>query len=359
MKNPKGCLDYIKDASNVESVGAAGVAALEVTFMSRSSERKLGFTLVELLVVIAIIGILIALLLPAVQKIRESAARAKCQNNIRQQALALHAYHDANKLFPYGQFNGYVANSQTVPPAYGVNCRVTWPFHIMPYIDLKTTYDTFMDWQIANPNGVSYGTPVRMTTYSTYACPSDPNGVYTDVNEGLHTSYLANNGNTEFWNTSNPALPRAGGTSNTGVMMSGARLKLRDILDGTSNTLLLSETLHWPMRMTVPPAPAGMSREERRGRVFNGYFGETFFSTKYTPNTANVDGCFRCPDQPPAYLPCAQVGNAAIQSARSMHSGGVNAAMSDGSVRFVSEDIDPTVWSAMGTRAGFEPVNMP
>jgi prepilin-type N-terminal cleavage/methylation domain-containing protein/prepilin-type processing-associated H-X9-DG protein len=327
--------------------------------MPRPGSRRVGFTLIELLVVIAIIAILIGLLLPAVQKVRAAADRARCQNNLKQQALALNTYHDAFKKFPYGQFNGFVANTQTVPPAFGVNCRVTWPFHVMPYIDLQPTYETFMAWQTANPNGFSYSTPVRMTTYRTYACPSDPHGVYADVNEGLHTSYLANNGSTEFWNTANPDLPRTGGKFNTGVMMSGAQLTLTEVADGTSNTLLLSETLHWPMRMTVPPAPAGMSREDRRGRVFNGYFGETMFSTKYTPNTANVDGCFRCPDQPPPYLPCAQVGNAAIQSARSLHSGGVNAAMGDASVRFVSDNVDPTTWTAMGTRAGSEPANVP
>ena len=327
--------------------------------MPRFRSRRSGFTLIELLVVIAIIAILIGLLLPAVQKVREAANRAKCSNNMKQQALALHNFHDAYKKFPYGQFNGFVANSQTVPPAFGVNCRVTWPFHIMPYMELQSTYQSFMAWQAANPNGFSYSFPDRMTTYRTYACPSDPYGMFTDVNEGVHTSYTANNGSTVFWDNADPNLPRTGGTFNTGVMMSGAQLSLTNILDGTSNTLLLSETVHWPMRLAVPPAPAGFAREERRGRIFNGYYGETFFSTKYSPNTATADLCFRCPDQWPAYAPCFQQSNLVLLSARSLHTGGVNVAMGDASVRYMTDNVDPTAWTAMGTRAGSEPVNVP
>jgi prepilin-type processing-associated H-X9-DG protein len=95
--------------------------------------------------------------------------------------------------------------------------------------------------------------------------------------------------------------------------------------------------------------------------MYNTYQGETFFSTLYLPNTANADAQFSCGAGLPTYMPCSAIGGGAnsINSARSLHTGGVNVALCDGSTRFISNNVDPTVWSAMGTRAGGEVVNTP
>src|SRR5262245_6386293 len=107
----------------------------------RSSPRPAGFTLVELLVVIAIIGVLVALLLPAVQAAREAARRSQCSNNLKQIGLAMHNHHDTLLAFPYGQFGGYANNSSLPsPPAFTTKSSVTWPILILPYAEQVPLY---------------------------------------------------------------------------------------------------------------------------------------------------------------------------------------------------------------------------
>jgi prepilin-type processing-associated H-X9-DG protein len=153
-----------------------------------------------------------------------------------------------------------------------------------------------------------------------------------------------------FWNGT--TIPAAAGALNTGVILTGAQINIQGITDGTSNTLLVSETCRWNMT----------GSDDRRGRMFNTYQGETFFSTLYAPNTATADAQFSCGANLPAYLPCTAVGGGAnsINSARSMHNGraGVNAAFADGTVKFVVNSINIGTWNALGTRAGGETVDI-
>lgn len=311
----------------------------------RPLSLRRGFTLVELLVVIAIIGVLVALLLPAVQAAREASRRIKCSNNLKQIGLAMHNHHDTLNFLPHGQFGGYANNSTLpVPPAPAVRAAITWPIIILPFAEQRPLYDKIFAWMVANAaTTASYSAPadIKENKLNFYMCPTDAYaGKVTP--EGAHTSYVACNGNTLFWDNT-ATLPKAGGIMNTGPILVNEKLTLAAITDGTSNTLLASETLQWAA--------------DRRGRMFNSYQGETLFSTLRQPNSPAADAQYSCGTAPlPTYMPCTAIAGGAnsINSARALHPGGVNALMCDGSVRGFTQTIDINTWSALGTRAGNE-----
>jgi prepilin-type N-terminal cleavage/methylation domain-containing protein len=319
-----------------------------------SPQRRAAFTLIELLVVIAIIAILIALLVPAVQKVRDAAARTQCVNNMKQIALAFHGFHDANKKLPYGQYGTWAQNSGLpTPPAPSPDGCIGWPVTILPYLDQGPAYTTIWNYFVANPTVEGFSaTPVNQNVFAVYICPSDPYAPQaTQTPEGFQTNYHANNGSTVFWNGT-ATLPQAGGINNNGVILVGAQVTLVGITDGTSNTLLISESMRWNQT----------GSDDRRGRMFNTYQGETLFSTLYPPNTTIADAQFSCGTNLPFYMPCSSIGGGAnaINSVRSLHngSGGVNAAFSDGSVHWVANSILLSNWQSMGTRAGNEVTDM-
>jgi prepilin-type N-terminal cleavage/methylation domain-containing protein len=305
------------------------------------------FTLIELLVVIAIIAILVGLLLPAVQKVREAAARMKCSNNLKQWALALHGYHDANGHLPFGSTNN---SAHTV--------RQTWVMYVWPFVEQDN---------LARPN--NYKSPFYLPPgtiaftlnglcgqhVAIYLCPSDNGLIDQNIGQWQRTrgNYMVNWGNALYDDTRPPptgtAVPgnrgpfyHIGGFRSTPGMA-----RIADITDGTSNTLLLSESLIAKVA----------SDNDWRGDIHNDD-GVFRFHTVLTPNSSAPDlinnRTYFTPNNDPL-MPVA-LGNPQRAAARSRHIGGVNAALCDGSIRFVSNGIALNTWMALGSMAGGEVV---
>jgi prepilin-type N-terminal cleavage/methylation domain-containing protein/prepilin-type processing-associated H-X9-DG protein len=306
--------------------------------MSQLHLRRRAFTLVELLVVIAIIGILIALLLPAVQAAREAAKRSECTNNLKQLALALHNYHDTFKSFPPGQWNLLGTNSPT-----NHFIRQCWMQSILKFIESGNLSERIEQYQ---PTTYTCHIPGVEDPIASFMCPSDPNagknltyGAGTNPTpnpaQGFHGNYVACAGSTLFGNTGQ-------GNRLNGMFYCFSTEKFRDLTDGTSNTAMFSEIL----------LSEDTSGHDLRGRYHNTWQGNNLFSTLYPPNTPVPDRSSYCVSIPRA--PCSAGSSDFVQFARSQHPGGVNVALFDGSVRFVAETIDLNTWRAVGTREGNE-----
>jgi prepilin-type N-terminal cleavage/methylation domain-containing protein/prepilin-type processing-associated H-X9-DG protein len=301
--------------------------------------RRLGFTLIELLVVIAIIAILIGLLVPAVQKVREAAARTQCQNNLKQWGLATHTYHDATKKFPIGA---------TSSP------RVTWVVFLWPYIEQAPLAN-----QYGNPlqaNNHFYISPhinQNQTTglctqpVSLYYCPTDRPGALWqgDTYWRARSNYVVN------WGPNVPGAAPFGWKTATGTN-NPAINRMTSITDGTSNTLLMAEII----------VAKNDTDWNAHGDFFNDdiNLGGFLFTTQVTPNSGtdvlSASGCTVNDD--PIFAPCVAGATGAFQvAARSKHTGGVNAVFCDASVHFVSNSVSLATWQAMGTMAGNEPVS--
>ena len=301
--------------------------------------RRAGFTLIELLVVIAIIAILIGLLLPAVQKVRESAARVKCQNNLKQIGLALHTYEGAYGAFP--------------------QARNPWPLvhsglsRLLPFVEQENlqrlvNYAT----PLASPQNVS----ASQNRLPLFLCPSDPVNGQVPGTTDYGTNYAANNGT---------------GTVGFGLIGSGDGLftqtpvRVTDITDGTSNTAAFAESTLGDGQVpttTPPPNPrlvvlevpggsdptpaacgagSGTWSAKRGGKWIDGHYGNTLYNHYYVPNPPEWD--------------CGNAShNKGRSTSRSYHAGGVNLLNADGSVRFVRDNIPLGVWRDLGTRGGGE-----
>lgn len=348
--------------------------------LRRVSPRE-AFTLIELLVVIAIIAILIGLLLPAVQKVRESAARASSQNNLKQLALACHSFDSANGSLP--GLAPAPTGSNTNSFGYSVHAR------ILPYIEqenLGRTFDTsatplftgtFPFSLALNPAmAATAATPVK-----TFLCPADGQSPFYTVitGGGTHagTNYVVNIGSGQiggsFGNTYDPRLPT------DGLFWYGSRVKLTDISDGTSNTLMWSQTLRGTNTGNITGPRSSLSLDQQRrmyanlpGRGVSATGGvtpqlneaEALASTTWISNrggswiwgNATVNG-FVTYLPPNSEIPDATAHGQGWLSARSNFSGGVNSALSDGSVRFIPNSINIITWRALGTRSGGEVIS--
>jgi prepilin-type N-terminal cleavage/methylation domain-containing protein len=313
---------------------------------SRLAARH-GFTLVELLVVIAIIGILVALLLPAVQSAREAARRMQCQNNMKQTALAMHNHHDAKGYFPHGVYN-YLDSTTSSPDPYNqMQNRRCWFHDMLPYIEQQALYDQFDTHMKMHSSHSALAFPGMMTVVSSMCCPSDGNSPKVKTFwGGLGTEHQGFSGNLVL--LAGSGYFNEGGVTKSaeldGLFFSKSEVSIGQIKDGTTNTLLVTELLLSP----------DIGSHDIRGRYYNPAHGGVLFSTRVPPNTLVPDRFNWCSENPIAAAPCINTGSNMFVSARSNHSGGVNVGLADGAVRFLSQHIDANLYRALGSRHGGE-----
>ena len=290
---------------------------------------RLGFTLIEVLVVIAIIGVLIALLLPAVQKVRAAAARADCQNRLRQIGLALHHYHDGQRALPPGI-------SATPKADYRY---LSWEARLLPYLEqealwrqVETAFRTDPDpatFYGHAPHAVMLATPVKA-----FACPADDRvpgpRQRLSVNVAF-TSYLGVSGLDQ--------------KHYTGVLYPESRVRLTDIADGTSNTLLVGER---------PPAA-----NLQFGWWYRGWGQDKDGSAEMILGVRELNTRFdECLIGPVPYSAAENGTICATFQFWSLHPGGANFGFCDGSVRFLPYSAD-AILPALASRAGGEAVELP
>lgn len=350
--------------------------------------RHRGFTLVELLVVIAIIGILIALLLPAVQAAREAARRSQCSNNLKQFGLALHNYHDTNKRFP----SGGGPDAINTPGQTTYNSWECWGgiAGMLPYLEQSALYDR-CDWNYYWNDTASGNRVVADTLIASFNCPSDP-GFMVDYGNMGSISYCLSHGPATSWSV--------GGRGEAGLFERLAWHKMATIKDGTSNSIAMSECMmgqnqgQWSTvkrdpsyrvvvgsALTQSPQIGASNRSFTNSAVdiatINTYYNNclsTYDSGGGWHDDSDQQGRFWVGARtwwasycttligPNAGPGCDQDDSVTIvdvKEASSYHPGGALYLKADGSVSFASETIDQAIWIALGTIKGGESVEAP
>ncbi len=362
--------------------------------MNRPHVQRRGFTLIELLVVIAIIAILIGLLLPAVQKVREAANRAQCQNNLKQIGLALHAYHDGLKVLPPG-----CATDQPPFGRSGGGWGSSWMVYILPYIEQGAIYKR---WQFTGHSGYVNATNRSMTSgsklmLSVYRCPSSTLPEYSQSGGVMLANYVGISGamtgpslGTSIIRTANGSTANymdnsrmdnsasginccsgAGPAAANGTLFRGSRVKLPTMSDGTSNTMVVGEhgdmffatdgssrpwsaggLYGWSMGTNRNTPPAGSNTGDNR--QFN------CTTIRYTINLKtgwSTNGGTGTQSGDCRVGVCYDVGNNIPLN--SAHTGGVNALLGDGSVRFLADATPLGILGQLAVRDDGIPLSLP
>lgn len=320
---------------------------MQFTWLRTSERRSRGFTLVELLVVIAIIGILVALLLPAIQAAREAARRSQCSNNIKQLGIALHNYHDTHAVFPPGVIANRL-NQGTTPPG-----AMSWMPLLLPFMEQSALYEQLLPWMVTRSSS-GWPSELMNTVIPTLMCPSDSaapktgivhgegadpmTSVPPDYNDGFSGNYLLCNGSEQVTETNSTAM--------SGMFFYKSRVRMAMVRDGTANTVMGAEII------TLPEL-AG--QRDWRGRYYRADHLSSIFTTNIPPNSTIADWTRVCQAGSPSYAPCISSTPTQYLLARSHHPGGVQVVLADASVRFVANSINTETWWALGTRAGEEP----
>ena len=316
---------------------------------TRPTARR-AFTLVELLVVIAIIGTLVGLLLPAVQAARESANRSSCTNKLKQIGLAFQNYHSSQGSLPASDYNA--------GGDWG-----TWQLAVFPYMEQQQLFDAYRGFMRGTAPGATAATnysnaanlPVTRTVVPQLLCPSDAseeNGRSPNFSNITKHNYVVNAGNTnrmqDFPVRGTPlngvvygGAPFIRNGRNSANNVNGRVVKFSNIPDGLSKTMMASETC-----LGINPS---LTTSDLRGFTWWGP-GAVFhaFNGPNSPTPDQFQFASYCNNQPQKNLPCIQASEVQL-AARSRHPGGVNVCNCDGSIRFVTSDIDIAVWRAAAT----------
>ena len=328
------------------------------------SPGRSAFTLIELLVVIAIIGVLIGLLVPAVQQVRAASARLSCQNNLKQLGLALHHFHDANLYFPAGYVDGNTNPNSTpdndVGPGWG------WASYLLPYLELDNVHKQI---NFKQPVGTGVNAQVSQLSQTIFQCPADPNQQAFPVYDSsftnpiatvAHSNYVACNGWQECFNgaSGNPqpgpgadGLAGVYGSAGRGAFYRNSRTTIAAVTDGLSSTIFAGErsSNHSPSTWT--------------GAVLGGRCPAWMATQPPVPNAPPPGPAYDNADYGEAlvlahcnatHLPNADFPIYDPDTFYSMHTGGANFLLGDGSVRFISSNVNPTTYQALSTIAGGE-----
>jgi len=337
-------------------------------FTIRPPSANRGFTLIELLVVIAIIGVLVGLLLPAVQQAREAARRSMCSNNLKQIGLGLHNYNSAKRAFP----RAYQVETNATP--FDNMGYWSWAALIAPYMELQTTYDTLGVATTDPSPSLAANQTAFLSPVPAFRCPSDVGPALHNTgldpgwaiargassgspNTGLPVSNYVGSNNQAYIRSHTPSNPSNGTTGALGVFFRDKAIKIKDIVDGTSKTLMAGERSYtlgehrmaagtmWAVRDANGNGPASNTQPTPNNQGWNQGLMTITFSIWHGINPV---------------LTTSNQANPVRQSPGSLHPGGAQFLMADGSTEFIQETIDchtatgnsTTVNSALEALAG-------
>ncbi|QDT56529.1 Type II secretion system protein G precursor [Caulifigura coniformis] len=316
---------------------------------ARRHIRRPGFTLIELLVVIAIIAILIALLLPAVQQAREAARRTQCKNNLKQLGLALHNYESTARVFPIGFLDVLSTNTAARDGGWA------WDSYLLPYLDQAPLYNTFnFHYHPFGTGADPAGNNVRgvATSLPGFKCPSDVKPDTRPVNQNnangtsalATTSYVGNLGAFDGDPCVNTAVFVTVPARNNGLLVVNKTRRIAEVTDGTSNAIAIGE-VYWQPQITIGSTNYGSERNYQFGNI----------TTAGGPNCNQVgpatNGPFNHLRSARKKLNGPLIGGDVHRAFHSLHVGGAHFLLTDGSVRFISENIDHTNTNIGGSDA--------